>query len=69
MRVVLTGCSGDVGAVTAPILEAAGHEVVGPDNDLSGAPRSVWSTSIFRSDELSTDCAPSNTSAWAARRG
>ncbi|HKO90697.1 MAG TPA: NAD(P)-dependent oxidoreductase, partial [Polyangiaceae bacterium] len=32
MRVLMTGHDGYVGAVMAPILQAAGHEVVGYDN-------------------------------------
>src|SRR5579864_889102 len=34
MRVLLTGHKGYIGAVAAPILRAAGHEVVGFDADL-----------------------------------
>jgi nucleoside-diphosphate-sugar epimerase len=34
MKVLLTGHKGYIGAVAAPILEAAGHEVVGLDTDL-----------------------------------
>jgi nucleoside-diphosphate-sugar epimerase len=34
MRVLLTGHKGYIGAVAAPILQAAGHEVVGLDTDL-----------------------------------
>jgi nucleoside-diphosphate-sugar epimerase len=34
MRVLLTGHKGYIGAVAAPILQAAGHEVVGLDSDL-----------------------------------
>jgi nucleoside-diphosphate-sugar epimerase len=34
MRVLLTGCSGYVGAVARGVLEAAGHEVVGLDVSL-----------------------------------
>lgn len=33
MRVLLTGCRGYVGAVTAPLLLAAGHDVCGLDAD------------------------------------
>lgn len=36
MRVLLTGHKGYIGAVAAPILQAAGHEVVGLDADLFG---------------------------------
>jgi nucleoside-diphosphate-sugar epimerase len=34
MRILLTGHKGYIGAVTAPILQSAGHEVVGFDSDL-----------------------------------
>lgn len=34
MRVLVTGHLGYIGAVTVPILQAAGHEVVGLDTDL-----------------------------------
>jgi nucleoside-diphosphate-sugar epimerase len=34
MRVLLTGHKGYIGAVAGPILQAAGHEVVGLDTDL-----------------------------------
>jgi len=34
MRVILTGHKGYIGAVAAPVLQAAGHEVVGLDSDL-----------------------------------
>jgi len=34
MRVLLTGCSGYVGAVATGVLEAAGHDVVGLDIEL-----------------------------------
>jgi nucleoside-diphosphate-sugar epimerase len=34
MRVLLTGHKGYIGAVAGPILQAAGHDVVGLDNDL-----------------------------------
>lgn len=34
MRVLLTGHKGYIGAVAAPVLQAAGHEVVGLDTDL-----------------------------------
>lgn len=34
MRVLLTGHKGYIGAVAAPILQSAGHEVVGLDSDL-----------------------------------
>jgi nucleoside-diphosphate-sugar epimerase len=34
MRVLLTGHKGYIGAVAAPVLQAAGHEVVGLDADL-----------------------------------
>jgi nucleoside-diphosphate-sugar epimerase len=34
MRVILTGHKGYIGAVAAPTLQAAGHEVVGLDTDL-----------------------------------
>ncbi len=34
MRILLTGSRGYVGAVSAPLLLAAGHEVVGLDSDL-----------------------------------
>jgi nucleoside-diphosphate-sugar epimerase len=34
MRILLTGHKGYIGAVTAPILQSAGHEVVGLDSDL-----------------------------------
>jgi nucleoside-diphosphate-sugar epimerase len=34
MRVILTGHKGYIGAVAAPVLQAAGHDVVGLDTDL-----------------------------------
>jgi nucleoside-diphosphate-sugar epimerase len=34
MRILLTGHKGYIGAVTGPILRAAGHDVVGLDSDL-----------------------------------
>jgi nucleoside-diphosphate-sugar epimerase len=34
MKVLLTGHKGYIGAVAVPMLQAAGHEVVGLDNDL-----------------------------------
>ena len=34
MKVLLTGHKGYIGAVAAPVLKAAGHEVVGLDTDL-----------------------------------
>ncbi len=34
MRVILTGHKGYIGAVAGPLLQAAGHEVVGLDTDL-----------------------------------
>src|SRR6266852_636825 len=34
MRVIFTGHKGYIGAVTGPLLQAAGHEVVGLDTDL-----------------------------------
>ncbi len=34
MRILLTGHTGYIGAVTGPILQSAGHEVVGLDTDL-----------------------------------
>ena len=34
MRILLTGHKGYIGAVAAPILQAAGHNVVGLDTDL-----------------------------------
>jgi len=34
MRILLTGHKGYIGAVAGPLLEAAGHEVVGLDSDL-----------------------------------
>jgi len=34
MRVILTGHKGYIGAVAVPVLQAAGHEVVGLDTDL-----------------------------------
>lgn len=36
MRVLLTGHRGYIGSVAAPMLSAAGHEVVGMDTDLYG---------------------------------
>ena len=33
MRILLTGSRGYIGSVTAPLLSAAGHEVVGLDTD------------------------------------
>jgi len=36
MRVLLTGHKGYIGAVAAPLLRAAGHDVVGLDTDLYG---------------------------------
>ena len=37
MRIFLTGSRGDIGSVMAPLLSAAGHEVVGLDTDFSRA--------------------------------
>ncbi len=34
MRILLTGHKGYIGAVAAPILRSAGHEVIGLDTDL-----------------------------------
>ena len=34
MRILLTGHKGYIGAVAAPILRSAGHEVIGLDADL-----------------------------------
>ena len=34
MKVLLTGHRGYIGAVAGPVLESAGHEVVGLDTDL-----------------------------------
>jgi nucleoside-diphosphate-sugar epimerase len=34
MRILLTGHKGYIGAVAGPLLQAAGHEVVGMDTDL-----------------------------------
>src|ERR1035441_3367805 len=34
MRILLTGHKGYIGAVAGPILQSAGHEVVGLDTDL-----------------------------------
>src|SRR5258708_6847679 len=34
MRLILTGHKGYIGAVAGPLLQAAGHEVVGLDSDL-----------------------------------
>ena len=34
MRVLLTGHKGYIGTVMTPMLQAAGHEVVGYDSDL-----------------------------------
>lgn len=34
MRILLTGHKGYIGAVAAPILQSAGHEVIGLDSDL-----------------------------------
>jgi len=34
MRVLLTGHKGYIGAVAAPMLVSAGHEVIGLDSDL-----------------------------------
>ncbi len=34
MRILLTGHKGYIGAVAGPVLQAAGHEVVGLDTDL-----------------------------------
>src|SRR5690242_10442589 len=34
MKILLTGHKGYIGAVAGPILQAAGHEVVGLDSDL-----------------------------------
>ena len=36
MRILLTGHKGYIGAVAAPILRSAGHEVIGLDSDLFG---------------------------------
>ena len=36
MRILVTGHNGYIGAVTAPMLQAAGHEVVGLDCYLFG---------------------------------
>src|SRR5689334_23356959 len=36
MRILLTGHKGYIGAVAGPILQSAGHEVVGLDTDLFG---------------------------------
>src|SRR5690348_9796592 len=36
MRILLTGHKGYIGAVAGPLLQAAGHEVVGLDTDLFG---------------------------------
>ncbi len=36
MKIMLTGHKGYIGAVAGPILQAAGHEVVGLDSDLFG---------------------------------
>ena len=36
MRIMLTGHKGYIGAVAGPVLQAAGHEVVGLDSDLFG---------------------------------
>ena len=33
MRILLTGSRGDIESVMAPLLSAAGHEVVGLDTD------------------------------------
>ena len=47
MRVLLTGHKGYIGAVATPILQAAGHEVIGLDTDLfsecdfGGAPPAI----------------------------
>src|SRR5580704_5770917 len=34
MKILLTGHKGYIGAIAAPMLRAAGHEVVGLDSDL-----------------------------------
>ena len=34
MRILVTGCRGYIGAVLVPMLQAAGHDVVGFDSDL-----------------------------------
>src|SRR5437763_1879208 len=34
MKILLTGHKGYIGAVAAPVLQAAGHDVVGLDSDL-----------------------------------
>ena len=34
MKILLTGHKGYIGAVAAPLLQAAGHDVVGMDSDL-----------------------------------
>lgn len=52
MKILVTGHRGYIGAVCAPLLEAAGHEVVGLDTcfyrecDLASAPNSPTSTRI-----------------------
>ena len=37
MRVLVTGHNGYIGSVLVPVLEQAGHEVVGLDSDLFAA--------------------------------
>ena len=37
MRILLTGSRGYIGSVMAPLLSAAGHEVVGIDTDFDRA--------------------------------
>ena len=37
MRVLVTGHNGYIGSVLVPVLERAGHEVVGLDSDLFAA--------------------------------
>ena len=37
MRILVTGHNGYIGSVLVPVLERAGHEVVGLDSDLFAA--------------------------------
>ena len=53
MKILLTGHKGYIGAVAAPILRSAGHEVVGLDTDLFA--RCDFGTDLQEIPELRKD--------------
>ena len=66
MRVLVTGHLGYIGSVLVPVLQAAGHDVVGLDTDLYRGCTFGDPTGCRRSRRSTPTCA---TSRWSSSTG